>query len=364
MSARYFLKKAYRHGIIAALVFSRPYYTGVPMRKALVSVLFPLFLLLSGCGADAEKTYLLTLDFTFDAQEATDCTSYLADKFAVTVYDDAFDVRTVKSFPCAKEPSPAAVDLPAGTYYLTVALQDANGNIKSWGSAQTLLAKDGTLAVAMRQYRGGITLQWGQTLCDDLGIGLFTVTATRDGDPVSAVVWGAEKEVTDLAILCNAKKFAIQNIEAGSYTLSVQGFRSADSDRPRAGSDIPPFIVTAGQDSAVPLGEHLTLTVSDLAVLWEFDSKSIASCADAGVAEVRATAVPTAGEAFTQTAACDLAGKRTFYFYDLPAEDYTVTVDGLDAGGEATYTGHKVLTIEPGKVGKNGYTVDIFIKQE
>ncbi len=344
-------------------MFSRVYYTGVLMRKTL-AFLTPVFLLLlSGCGSNAEKTFLLTLDFQFDAAEATDCTSYLADKFAVTVYSDTFEIRKTPSFDCTKEMGTTTVDLTEGTYYLTVELQDANGNIKSWGSAQTLLAKDGTLPVAMKQYRGGITLQWGQSLCDDLGIGLFKVTATRDGNPVTAVVWGAEKEVTDLTILCNAKKFAIQNIEAGNYAVSVNGYRSAESDRPRAESNIPPFIVTTGQDSAVPLGDYLTITVSDLALIWEFDSKSITSCADAAVTTVRGIAT-NGTDTFTQEAACDLAGKRTFTFYDIPAGDYTVTADGLDAGGQATYTGHKVLTVEPGKVGKNGYTVDIFIKQE
>ena len=169
--------------------------------------------------------------------------------------------------------------------------------------------------------------------------------------------------MTDLVIICNAKKFEIQNIDAGTYQLTVLGFRSADADRPRAGSDIQPFQVVSGQDSAVPLDNYLTLTVSDIAVGWEFDSKSITSCDDAAVTTIRATAASDT-DTFSQNVSCDLSGERTFNFYDIPAGDYTVTVDGLDAAQKVTYTGNTLLTVEPGKVGKNGYTVDLFIKQE
>jgi len=320
-----------------------------------------LGLLFIGCGDNAERTHLLTLQFQFTNEEAADCTTYLATTFVVTIYNETFETRYTREFPCPLK-TEASVELAAGTYYLTVALLDANNALKSWGSAQVIITGDRTLVVPMAEYRGGITLSWPASLCEDLDIGRLSVSATREGYPVTAVVWGASREITNVPIQCAATEFKIQNIEGGTYTVSVAGFRSTESTRPRAASNIPPFKVTTGQDSTILLKNYFSLIVSDISVMWEFDSKSITSCADAGVVTVQARLSNTTEE-FSQKDTCNLSGKRTFSFYDIPAGDYTVTVEGLGAEGNAIYGGGKDLTVEPGKIGKEKYTVTIYIKE-
>jgi len=333
------------------------------MRTAPVPLLAAgLLFLLIGRGENAQKTYTLTLEFQFDEREAGDCTTYLAEKFSVTIYSEDFTTRKVREFSCPPSTEPA-VDLPAGRYYLTVSLLDANGALKSWGSTEVNLEQEKTVTVLLKEYRGGITLSWPASLCGDFEISRLTVTAEREEEPVSAIVWGAERQITDIAVPCAASEFKIQNIPSGTYTLSVAGFRTGDSERPRARSAIPPFKVTTGQDSAVPLKNYFELVVSDLTVFWDFDSKSIASCADAGVSSVRARVVSSEDEELSQTMECDLAGSRRFAFYDIPAGDYTVTVEGRNAADDAVYSGHKVLTIEKGKGGKEGYTLTIYLKE-
>lgn len=332
------------------------------MRTVLVRIIGCVIgLVIMGCGSDAEKTYRVTLRFQFDEKEATDCTTYLATTFAVTIYNETFETRYSRQFPCPLERE-ASVNLSAGTYYLTVALLDANDAIKSWGSAQVVVTGNHTLTVAMAEYRGGITLSWPSSLCTDLDVENLSVSASREGLPVTAVVWGASREITDVPILCAATEFKIQNIEGGTYTVSVAGFRNAESTRPRAASNIPPFKVTTGQDSTILLKNYFSLIVSDISVTWEFDSKSITSCADAGVVSIQGRlSNPT--EEFSQKETCDLSGTRTFSFYDIPAGDYTVTVEGLDVVGKVTYGGGKDFIIEPGKIGKERYTVTIYLKE-
>ncbi len=307
------------------------------MRMAPVSLFTAgILFLLVGCGENTQKTYTLTLNFRFDEKEASDCTTYLAEKFSVTIYSEDFTIRKVREFSCPP-PTEPAVDLSAGRYYLTVSLLDANGALKSWGSAEVNLEQEKTVTVLLKEYRGGITISWPSSMCDEFEIRRLTVTAKHEEEPVNAVVWGAERQITDIAVSCAANEFKIQNIASGTYALSVAGFRADDSERPRAQSAIPPFKVTTGQDSAVPLKNYFDLVVSDLTVLWDFDSKSIASCDDAGVASVRARLVSSDDEEFSQTMNCDLAGARRFAFYDLPAGDYTITVEGRNAADDIIF---------------------------
>ncbi len=334
--------------------------------RSISTVFIALLIILSSGGcSNGESTYPLTLHFQFDETEASDCTTYLAEKFSVTIYSEDFGVRKVCEFPCPLPEDPQ-IELSAGIYYLTVSLLGSNGALKSWGSAQVNLDREESVTVDLKEYRGGITLSWPTSLCDDFDISYLAVTAEREGEVVTAIVWGVEKEINRVLLPCAASEFKIQNIESGTYVLTVDGLRSSDSERPRARSSIPPFKVTTGQDTAVSLKNYFELVVSDLFVLWEFDSKSISSCENAGVATVRVRVIADGEgeEEFVQTMACDLSGERKFSFYDLPAGDYTVTVEGLDAAGMVAYGGHKVLTVEKGKVGKEGYVLTIYLKQE
>ncbi|HOW51287.1 MAG TPA: hypothetical protein PLV42_04495 [bacterium] len=334
------------------------------MRKLLLISLFVGSLVLLGCGSDAEKTYVLTLNFQFDPQEAADCTSYLPDngKFSVTVYNETFETRKTHELSCTKEAASTSIDLTSGTYYVTIELLDATGNIKSWSSTSVDLLGDKTLNIPMRQYRGGFSLSWSKTLCSSLGVSLLKISALQEGDPVSAIVWGQEKVVSELPILCQAESFAVNNIAAGKYALTVAGYRTDDSERVRAAGEILEFTLVDAQNTPISLKDHLDLVVSDLSVTWDFDSKSITSCSDAGITIIRAT-LTREDDTITQEMPCDYA-KRTMTIYDVPAGEYTVTVDGLDAGGSATFTGQATQIVEKGKIAKNSYKIDILIKQE
>lgn len=329
------------------------------MRRVLFTVL--VFAgIVAGCGKNAGERYTLTLDLRFNAAEATDCTSYQADKFVVTIYTDDFKTRKTFEFPCAADMRKPTMELAAGTYYFTVELLDGV-YINSWGSGEVSLVGDKTLTVNMNEYAGGIALEWSSSLCDKLDIAVLSISAITGGSPVSAIIWGKETEVTGLNISCRAERLSLNNIPSGPYAVTVSGRRSEEAPRTRATATIT-VTLPAGQEKTLTIDDkNLLLEVSDLKVSWEFDSKSITSCADAGVATVRASATGES-DTFTEETACQTEGTMTLY--DLAPGDYTITADGLDTTGKVTYTGHKLRTIEAGKTGKDAYAETIYLKQE
>ncbi|HSA33975.1 MAG TPA: hypothetical protein P5077_09650 [bacterium] len=329
------------------------------MRRVLFMVLV-LTGIIAGCGKNAEERHTLTLDLRFDAAEATDCTSYQADKFVVTLYTDDFKTRKTFEFACAADMRKPTLELAAGTYYLTVELLDGV-YINSWGSGQVSLISDKTLSVDMNQYAGGIDIEWSSSLCDKLDIAVLSVSAITGGSAVSAIIWGQETTVTDLAIACHAERLSLNNIPSGPYAVTISGRRAEDAPRTRATATIT-VTLPAGQEKTLTIDDkNLLLEVSDLKVSWEFDSKSITSCTDAGVATIRASATGES-DTFSEETACETEGTLTVY--DLPPGDYTITADGLDATGKVTYTGHKLRTVEAGKVGNDAYAETIYLKQE
>jgi len=174
-------------------------------------------------------------------------------------------------------------------------------------------------------------------------------------------VWGKESEIEEYEILCGSGYFEIVNIPTGvKYTSIIDAYRNSSSKRKRIEfTGIPEFKLVTGQDTPVDIDEYKNIVVSDVVIEWDFDSRSIASCADAGVEKV--VAEMTSGsfnESFEQP--CD-DSFSDFEFFDLPAGEYDISVFGSDGSGKVLYEGLETVDIETGSIGKDAIIYEIFI---
>lgn len=326
------------------------------------SALFSLMFLFSSCGELKPDNVELTILVSFPGNVT--CKTYLADHFAVTLYDSEQKKKDTKIFDCTADTEELVLYVEKDSYYLTVALKGTDNLNKSYGSGMVDLSNgDAEVKIEMAEYMGGITFKWRASDCSDYNIHNLKFSLENEDGFVSSVIWGKEEKIENFEILCSAEMLEIVNIPAVLYTAAAKGFRTSDSKIPRIIYTVPfEFKVVSGQDVPVNINEYREVVVSDLKLGWEFDSKSVGNCETASVQKVAASLIG-GSDTFSQETLCDNS-YETFYFYDISAGDYEILVRGFNSTGETNFEGSNEIKIEKGKIGSDIISETIFLKEK
>jgi hypothetical protein len=318
-----------------------------------LTIFFIFSTLFISCGGNAEKTETLLVNFKFSNNET--CTTYLADKYLLTLYNSKQEKYTTKEIDC-KDNSTAKLQVKEDKYYITVELKDSNNNTKSFGSGivDTKISK--SIDITMQEYKGGITLSWNKEDCEKYDLGLISISIEVNNSPLKAKIWGKETTFDKFKINCSAETLLINNIESGTYSLNAFGFKNEQSTIARISYLINDFKLITGQESFIDLDKHMQIEVSDIIIPWNFDSRSIKSCEDAGIEKIKAKLTSDSND-FETTINC-MNLEKNILFYDIPQSDYKLTVSGVDKNGKTILSAQKNLKIEKGHIGKNSIKED------
>ena len=320
---------------------------------------------LSGCGETKPENVELTITLSFP--EGTTCKSYLADHFTVTLYNSEQKKTDSQDFPCTPETDALVLYVEKDIYYFTVALKGTDELNKSYGSGTVDLSNGDTeIKIEMEEYQGGITFKWNGSDCENFGIHNLKFTLENDDGYVSSVIWGKEEKIEDFEILCSAEMLEIVNIPAVFYTASAKGFRTEESKTPRIIYSVSDkFTVVSEQDQKIDINEYKEVMVSDIKIIWEFDSKSIASCEDAGVASIIASLVSNS-DTLSEETTCDNSFSP-FYFYDVSAGKYELLFRGLDSSENTLFENDvntQEVTVDKGLIGSDIININILLKEK
>ncbi len=320
------------------------------MFKAFSKLIFVLFLslLFVSCGGNADKTETLLVNFNFSNNE--NCSTYLAEKYVVTLYNFAQEKYDSKEVSCDGN-SGVKLNVKEDKYYITVELKDSNNNTKSFGSAvvDTKLSK--SVDISMKEYKGGITLSWSKDDCEKYDLGLISISINFEDSPLKANVWGKETTFDKFKINCSAETLLINNIASGTYSVNALGFKDEKSEVARISYKISDFKLITGQESFIDLDKHMQIEVSDIVIPWNFDSRSIKSCGDAGVEKIVAT-LKSDSKTFETTIDCSDKDKNIL-FYDIPEADYKLIVNAVDKNEKTLFSAEKDLKVKKGHIGKD-----------
>lgn len=321
-----------------------------------------ILLLISSCGKSTIKTYDVTLYFEFEQDRS--CEYYLADEYTITILDRHKKQIKQKQLPCSQDSNSTTINLERGTYYISADLTAGN-NIKSHAMNTITIPTDSQTTFSMRPYSGGLTITWNDPICNDYDINRLSYSIEHNNAPLEVSYWTETTTFTDFEIPCSDEKIMLHNIEEGSYEMIVKGYRDVDPGYPRAASETISFAISPGQHSTFQLTkDKLLLNVSDLHINWEFDSRSIESCSDASVSNIKVVIKDNDSDiSFSQTEPCNNSDKK-FSFYNIKPGVFTITVSGIDQNGTTTFSGiREDYTIEKGFVGNDAYDVKIFLKE-
>lgn len=333
------------------------------MKLYLLFLLPILVIALLGCGSNAEKTYTLTVKFAYKDPSIKNCTNYLASNFIINIYNsDMEKYATYDNISCTETTSSKEIQIAKGSYYITVELKDSKQNTKTFGSAKVDIQGSQTTDIILEEYTGGISFTWNSSLCDGNSIEIFKFTIKLDGSYLSANLWGTPIEFNNYPINCMAQQLLLNNIKAGSYEITVNGYRTSQSAKPRTISEIPSFKLLSGQDSPVKLDSYIKIAVSDLVLTWDFDSKSITTCSQAGISTISAFLTP-AGDNPVFSSICDEKNKLIL-MSDLSEGSYDITVNGLASDNTIKFTATDKIDIVKGKVGTSAYKKTVLIKEK
>ncbi len=315
------------------------------------------------CSCDFSKPEQVEITLTIDHGEGIDCKTYLADYYEVVLFDSMQRKVDQQEFGCQDGLSELSVFAEKGEYYFTVSLKDNSGAIKSYGSGiADASTSDITVSVDMAEFKGAVTFTWNSSDCENYDISLFKFTMLKEGEKVSAIIWGKETEISEYKVNCEAGSFQVVNIDPGKYSAKAEAFRLIDSKNPRIVYDIPQFIMVSGQTATVKMNDSKEIIVSDLILSWEFDSKSIATCADAGITTIVASIISD-DETLTLTDECN-DGFAPFKFYDIPENTYEILLRGMDSSENTLFESSKELEIKKGSIGKDALIESIYLKEK
>ena len=326
--------------------------------------LLSVFLLSMGHSCDddiiIDDTGYLTINFLFDGNVT--CESFLADEFVISLYDETHRYLFSMDLACTDNSDSAEITLEDDTYYIIVELQDTNNNTKSYGSTSVEVSGPTDVDIHMEDYKGGITFSWNHSRCSSYDIDILKFRIENEGVVVSTELWGEEIEFDDYEISCNAQTLLVNNIESGLYEVTVGGYRDILSDRPRIMYEVPEFLLVTGQDTPVDLDKYLTINVSDLKILWEFDSKSVESCEAAGVELIKVDIESSSGAVISETSSCE-GNSGNVSIFDLEEDTYKVSVSGLDDSDNKTFYGEAEQILEKGNIGRDAEEILIYLKE-
>lgn len=313
-----------------------------------------------GCGNSKPDQVEITI--ALNHGEGITCETYLAKYYEVVFFDSSQRKVVKENVDCYEGISEISVFIEKGNYYFTVSLKDNGGSIKSYGSGSADASEtDITVSVKMDEYKGGISFSWNSDDCENYDISLFKFTLLENGNTVNAVIWGKDTEISNYEISCKAEFFEVVNIEPGKYSAKADAFRLEGSETPRITYNIPEFIMVSGQTTTVKMNDSKEIVVSDLFLLWEFDSKSISTCSDAGIVSVTASLISDENT-FSFTNDCD-DKFSSFKFFDIPEGDYEILLRGMDTSDNTLFESSETIEIKKGSIGKDALSETIYLKK-
>lgn len=328
--------------------------------------LFALFITICSlffCSCGESKPDQVEINITLNHEAGVTYQTYLAEYYEIVLFDSFQKRVDKKTVECYDGISELSIFVEKGEYYFTVSLKDSNNSIKSYGSGTADASEsDVTVSVEMAEYKGGITFTWNSSDCENYDISLFKFNLLNDEESVSAVIWGKETEISDYKINCEAELFEVVNIDSGKYSAKADAFRNSDSENPRITYNIPEFMMVSGQTAVVKMNDSKEIVVSDLFLSWEFDSKSIATCAEAGISTVVASLISD-DDTLILTSECD-DKFNSFKFFDIPENTYEILLRGMDTSENTLYESSKELEIKKGSIGKEALEESIYLKEK
>ncbi|HNW82090.1 MAG TPA: hypothetical protein PKG52_04285 [bacterium] len=332
------------------------------MRRLLLALLMFLGVLFI-CSCSDSKPDQVEITITINHEEGVNCQTYLADYYEVVLFDSMQRKVDTKKTDCSDGISELSLFAEKGEYYFTVSLKDTAGSIKSYGSGIADASQsDVAVTVDMAEFKGAVTFSWNSTDCENYDISIFKFSLLKDGTSVSAVIWGKETDISEYEINCESESFEVVNIDAGKYSAKVDAFRLTDSQNPRITYNIPRFMMVSGQTAIVKMNDSKEITVSDLYLSWEFDSKSISTCSDAGITTVVASLISD-DDTLTLAADCDNEFPP-FKFYDIPENTYEILLRGMDSSENTLFETSKEIEIKKGAIGKEALKESIYLKEK
>ena len=330
------------------------------MGRSLWAILMPAVLFVL-CSCDFSKPDQVEIILTVNHEEGVDCKTYLADYYEVVLFDSMQKKVDTLKFDCYSGLSELSIPAEKGEYYFTVSLKDESGSIKSYGSGiADASTSDITVNVDMAEFKGAVTFTWNSSDCENYDISLFKFTMLKEDEKVSAVIWGKETEISEYKVNCEAESFQVVNIDSGKYSAKAEAYRLVDSKNPRILYDIPQFMMVSGQTAVVKMNDSKEIVVSDLILSWEFDSKSISNCENAGINSVIASLISD-NDTFTLTDDCNNKFSK-FMFYDIPENTYEILLRGMDDSENTLFESSQELEIKKGSIGKDALTESIYLK--
>ncbi|MFO7736392.1 MAG: hypothetical protein R6W70_09305 [bacterium] len=331
-----------------------------------------IFFITSACGASVEDKELLVINFSYEDDGS--CEVYGSNlNYNIELYDSQH-ILTEKftDFTCEKDGDSVEINVPEGKYFITTELRDSSGNTKTYGESVTSVLNATEETISMGTYKGGMELEWSKSICEDMAVSVLFFTIIKDDEPVKTNIWGEETTIENYKLNCNAGNLLVKNITDGNYEITVTGYRDSDSEIPRISlMDKETRKVTPGQDTEVTLKDP-DILVSDLKIVWEFDSKRNDSCETAGISSLRAsiTEDTSTGETITRNFPCNVT-ENEFVFYDIQSGDYGVSMVGLSGDSELFQSvvdnpdkSDNIITVEKGHVGVNAREVHIFLVEK
>lgn len=315
------------------------------------------------CSCDNSKPEQVEITIAFKLPKGTTYQTYLAQYYEVVLYDSSQRRVDKQTIECYEGISELSIFVEKGEYYFTVSLKDSAGTIKSYGSGIADASEsDVAVTVNMAEFKGAVTFTWSADDCENYDISIFKFTLLKDDESVSAVIWGKETDISEYVINCESEFFEVVNIDAGKYSAKADAFRLADSKNPRITYDIPEFIMVSGQTAVVKMNDSKEVIVSDIFLSWEFDSKSIATCSDAGITSVVASLISD-DDTFTITADCDNEF-APFKFYDVPENTYEILLRGMDSSENTLFETSMEIEIKKGYIGNEALKESIYLKEK
>ena len=338
------------------------FYLGGSMKTLLFIILTVLFF---GCsGSKHEET--LELKISYSLGEGVTCQTYLADHFLITVYDSKQRKYTEKTISCdSDEPDSLTLYVKKGFYYISVVLRSSDDLWQSYGATKADVSDDAEVMIDMSRYLGGMIFKWDSSDCDKYNISEMAFDIFSEEGTVSAIVWGESVMMSDFRVPCSGERLEVINIPPEPlYSAKVNAFRTSASKQSRVLYEIPDFFSGNGQNKTVGLGSYKKILVSDMKVAWEFDSKSLDSCEDAGVTQAVAV-LDSDKYTITATRDCENKFPNVLNIYDITENEYTLTLYGKNSSGEALFEASLDLgLIEPGSVGKDALKPDTILLKE
>ena len=316
----------------------------------MMKFIVPLFLsLVFVFGCMESKPDNVEVRINFELPPDTTCETYLADYFELSIYDSTQKKISTKQINCGEKQT-ITLFMERQEYYATVILFDKEGYYQSYGS-KSINATEGDTetTVKLDTYLGGVFFTWNTSDCKKFTLSYMNFTMRNEGEPVTAKIWGEDVVLDGYRIPCLAARFELINISPDpKYFVTIEGFRE-ESDHSRIIYDIPEFISGRGQNKVIDINKFRKVTVSDMQISWEFDSKSIESCEAAGVKNVVAKLV-SEEQTIQLKQPCDNK-YADFYLYDIGNYDFELVLTGLGAAGEALFeTSKHIGVIEPGSI--------------